>query len=247
MEAIYEKQGNEAVLLFHAYSGTPNDVRMLARLLERNGYAVYAPVFSGHGTNNPEDILSSSPNHWRKEAEEAFQFLKNEGFEKIYVFGLSMGGIFATYLMEKNDPALVAGGVFSSPIYPLEHSNVPSSFVMYAKFLLEKQNIEQTVLEKRLTAIEKEVVQQVNEIKEVTEMISSKLNKIQQPFFIAQAGLDEMIPAKDILKSVTQLVAENKRVTFQWYEKSSHVLTVGKQKKEFEEDVLAFIQREGAK
>ena len=47
---LYIKKGKRAVLLFHAYTGSPNDVRMLARRLERENYTVLAPMFSGHGT-----------------------------------------------------------------------------------------------------------------------------------------------------------------------------------------------------
>ena len=52
MEALWlRKESNtRAVILFHAYTGTPADVRMLAQFLHRHDYAVYVPVFSGHGT-----------------------------------------------------------------------------------------------------------------------------------------------------------------------------------------------------
>ena len=55
---LYGKHGKRAVLLLHAYSGSPNDVRMLCRFLEKSEYTVYAPLFEGHGTLDPEDILS---------------------------------------------------------------------------------------------------------------------------------------------------------------------------------------------
>ena len=62
MEALWlRKESNtRAVILFHAYTGTPADVRMLAQFLHRHDYAVYVPVFSGHGTPDVEDILASS-------------------------------------------------------------------------------------------------------------------------------------------------------------------------------------------
>ena len=61
MEALWlRKEGNtRAVILFHAYTGTPADVRMLAQFLHRHDYAVYVPVFSGHGTPDVDDILKS--------------------------------------------------------------------------------------------------------------------------------------------------------------------------------------------
>ena len=47
-KTLYGKHGKRAVLLLHAYSGSPNDVRMLCRFLEKSEYTVYAPLFEGH-------------------------------------------------------------------------------------------------------------------------------------------------------------------------------------------------------
>lgn len=54
------------MLLLHAYSGSPNDVRMLARYLEKSEYTVYAPLFTGHGTLAPQDILAQKRKHGGK-------------------------------------------------------------------------------------------------------------------------------------------------------------------------------------
>ena len=98
MEALWlRKEGNtRAVILFHAYTGTPADVRMLAQFLHRHDYAVYVPVFSGHGTPDVDDILNNSPKKWYEDAKKAIEFVKNSGFNTIASFGLSMGGIMAT-------------------------------------------------------------------------------------------------------------------------------------------------------
>lgn len=56
-KTIFLPHGSKAVLLLHAYSGSPNDVRMLARALEKLDYTVYAPMYAGHGTTDPLDIL----------------------------------------------------------------------------------------------------------------------------------------------------------------------------------------------
>ncbi len=61
---LYAKHGKRAVLLLHAYSGSPNDVRMLARFLEKADYTVYAPLFKGHGTMEPYDILQEKAESW---------------------------------------------------------------------------------------------------------------------------------------------------------------------------------------
>ncbi|WP_071131110.1 alpha/beta hydrolase [Enterococcus timonensis] len=235
---IYEYHSHTGVLLLHAYSGSSNDVRQLARKLGRENFTVYAPIFSGHGTDRPEDILNSGPENWEKEAQEALSFLKKAGCTKIFIFGLSMGGLFATRLLETRDMTVAGGGIFSSPIYPLKKNNVAESFIIYAGNLL-KDDPEKDA---RLAEISQGVSRQLVEIENISLTAFENLSKITEPFFIGQAGLDEMIPAKDILQTVTTLTENNCELTFHWYAKSTHVLTVGPQRKVFESDVLSFIE-----
>ncbi|GAB7168388.1 hypothetical protein TUA1478L_03840 [Lactiplantibacillus plantarum] len=42
-EPFFFEHGQHAVILLHAYAGSANDVRMLARALEREDYTVYGP------------------------------------------------------------------------------------------------------------------------------------------------------------------------------------------------------------
>ena len=131
---LYGKHGKRAVLLLHAYSGSPNDVRMLCRFLEKSEYTVYAPLFEGHGTLDPEDILSQKAENWWKDTQKAIQFLKSEGFSQIAAFGLSMGGIFAVRALA--DESLIGGGFFCSPISPVEN-HVPENFEKYVRQVLK--------------------------------------------------------------------------------------------------------------
>lgn len=54
---LFFEQGPHAVILLHAYSGSSNDMRLLARRLESENYTVLAPIFTGHATGDPADIL----------------------------------------------------------------------------------------------------------------------------------------------------------------------------------------------
>lgn len=98
-ESLFLPHGKRAVLLLHAYSGSPNDVRMLARFLEKLDYTIYAPLFTGHGTSDPLDILHEHSEQWWQDSQEAVEFLQSKGFQEIAVFGLSMGGTLATRLL----------------------------------------------------------------------------------------------------------------------------------------------------
>lgn len=240
-EPIYEQRGETAVLLLHAYTGSPNDVLQLARFLARANLTVYAPLFSGHGTPNPEDILAVNPNKWYNEAQNALAFLKSEGHTRIFIFGLSMGGIFATHLLSENDASVLGGGIFSSPITKTQQNNIAPSFKTYVDMVLRQNEPDAAKRIQRLNLILAKQPAQLLEIEQWATSAFNALPDFRVPYFIGQAGLDELIDANNVSETIEARIKNNLPVTFQLYEKSGHVLTVGPQKNKLFADVLAFI------
>lgn len=235
---LFAEKGKRAVLLLHAYSGSPNDVRMLSRSLEVKGYTVYSPMFAGHGTMEPADILQEQAQTWWQETQDSLRFLKEHGYQEIAVFGLSMGGIFATKLLTLNDPAVIGGGFFCSPIAPVA-DNVLESFQDYAEKVYERRAFSQTQIKSALAAIKKRQVSQLKEIKEQSSQTFARLETISCPVFLAQAGQDEMIDPTGVFLTAHKL--KQTRVTLQWYPDSAHVITVGTSRRQLEQDIAAFL------
>lgn len=233
-QAFYTKQGPRAVLLLHAYSGTPNDVRMLCRFLEAQNYSVYAPLFRGHGTLEPLDILAQSTQAWQADVEDAIEFLKTEGFQEIAIFGLSMGGVFAINQLTKNDPVIIGGGSFCSPIFKTENQ-VPENFLIYAKKVYQLAGKKAA----SLASIKEKVAPQLREIEEFGIHASQTLNQIQVPIFLVQAGADEMIDPATVFKTAASITQT--RFTLKWYPESGHVITVDPAHKALEADVRDFL------
>ncbi|MGN8981875.1 alpha/beta hydrolase [Enterococcus villorum] len=234
---LYVKHGQRAVLLLHAYSGSPNDVRMLARYLEKSEYTVYAPLFTGHGTLNPQDILTQKTETWWEDTKQAIHFLESEGFSQIAVFGLSMGGIFAIRAMEELQ--MIGGGFFCSPISPVEN-HVPENFERYERYVLKAAGKSEQVIEETVTSLRPHVHQQLIEIQKQAAIAEEKLNEIQAPVFLAQAGQDETIDPSGVYETAKKLA--DKRMTIQWYPQSKHVITVGESRRLLEKDVLEFLE-----
>ncbi|MGX7328105.1 alpha/beta hydrolase [Enterococcus bulliens] len=237
---IFSEQSKKAVILFHAYSGSPNDVRMLARKLEQEHYTVYTPMFTGHGTVDPHDILAASPNQWFEEAKAAVTLLVDKGYDQIAVFGLSLGGMYAMRLLEQQIPQIIGGGSFCSPITPVE-TNVPTSFLWYANMVLDTfTDLSPDEKARELETVPKKVATQLAGIQEHSQMTYDELAKITQPILFVQAAQDEMIPAESVFNTIQQV--KDKKFTLNWYPNSGHVVTVGPERKQFEQDVVAFLQ-----
>lgn len=237
-QPLFFQAGKRCVLLLHAYSGSPNDVLRLSRFLERKGYSVYAPMFAGHGTLEPLNILNQSAAAWEEDTRRAIDFLKKSGYEQIAVFGLSMGGIFAARALEWQDEAVIGGGFFCSPIFPAGN-HVIENFLKYVTKVQRIAEIEPAEIEEKLARYRPLVEHQLKAIEEVSAAAAGELNKIEVPIFMAQAGRDEMIDPASVLKTAAAL--KDKRFVLQWYPESSHVITVGKARRQLEQDVYQFL------
>lgn len=96
-EPFMFKGDERAVLLLHGFTGHSADVRMLGRFLNSKGYTCYAPIYRGHG-KSPEELIEATAEQWWEDVQNAYHYLKGEGYEKIAVAGLSLGGVLALRL-----------------------------------------------------------------------------------------------------------------------------------------------------
>lgn len=231
-EALFFPQGNRAILLLHAYTGSYNDVRMLARGLESKGYTVYAPLFSGHGTKDPREILAQTPEIWWEDTQKALQFLREKGYQQIAVFGLSMGGLYSMATL--NEANVIGGGAFCSPLAPAPNT-IHKNFMLYAKHLL-KETIDTADYEQ----ISEDSIAQLTAIETFSVQVQERLGAITVPVFLAQAGKDQLIHPETVYQAAQKL--KQTRCTVEWYPNSGHVITVGPDRKELEKDIGCFIE-----
>ena len=71
------------MILFHAYTGTPADVRMLAQFYIVMIMQSMFQYFSGHGTPDVEDILGNSPEAWYEDAKRASTLFEEKDFTRL--------------------------------------------------------------------------------------------------------------------------------------------------------------------
>lgn len=239
-EPFLFERSKRAVLLLHAYTGSANDMRPLGRLLERNGYTVYAPQFSGHATQNFEDVIvKGGPEVWLQDVVDATTFLREKGYEQIAVLGLSLGGIMATRAVELYD--YIAGGSFNSPIYDIGESNVPAAFLNYFRKFKKRQGYDLKVIEQEREAIKLRLKKQLDEITKFSEQIQTDIAKIEIPYYIASSGKDELISPSN--GKVLRDALINAQVDYHWFPELTHVITIGSKRHPFEDSVLAFLNK----
>ena len=88
--------GRSGVLLIHGLTGTPTEMRFVAKGLNRNGFTVHAMQLAGH-CGDEQDLLKTGWRDWYQSVCEAADALRAE-VDHMFVAGLSMGALLALKL-----------------------------------------------------------------------------------------------------------------------------------------------------
>jgi len=235
---FYFDSGSTAVLLLHSFSGTSNDMRLLGRFLERSNYSVYAPMFAGHGTAEPLDILEfGSPEKWWQQTQAAIQFLQEQQKTQIYVFGLSLGAIFATKALEEV-PEVSGGGVFGSPLGSTGYRGIKEAFLTYAKKVYSvQQDLTEIEIDSKMRIVSSKIDAKLTEIRKTSVGVTNQLAEIKRPYFIGQGTNDKLVNPD----AATEVAKDVKTSQLHLYN-AGHVLTINHAHSQLESDVLNFLE-----
>jgi len=88
--------GREGVLLIHGLTGTPTEMRMLGKGLNRAGFTVVGVRLAGH-CGSEDDLLATTWQDWYASVEAAAEQLRGR-VDRLFVAGLSMGAVLALRL-----------------------------------------------------------------------------------------------------------------------------------------------------
>lgn len=112
------------VLLIHGLTGTPNEMRLLAKGLHRAGFTVLAVQLAGHcGTQ--DDLIATRWQDWVASVRRGADRLMRHTGQPIVACGLSMGALLALALAIER-PAQVAGVVALSTTFRYDGWSMPA-------------------------------------------------------------------------------------------------------------------------
>ncbi|MBO1580291.1 MULTISPECIES: alpha/beta hydrolase [Bacillus] len=230
--------GDRAVLLLHGFTGNSADVRMLGRFLEKKGYTCHAPIYKGHGVP-PEQLVHTGPEDWWKDVMAAYQHLKDQGYEKIAAVGLSLGGVFSLKLAY----TLPILGVvpMCAPMYIKSEEIMYQGILAYAREYKKREQKSPEQIAEEMMEFKKTPMNTLKALQDLIRDVRNNIDMIYAPTFVVQARHDEMIntdSANIIYNGVESTLKDIK-----WYEDSTHVITLDKQRDELHEDVYNFLEQ----
>ncbi len=99
-ESFYWQGNTIGILLFHGFTATTTEVRLLADCLKTQGYSISAPLLPGHGTH-PADLNEKKWLDWYEAADIAYLELLQK-CDRVFVGGESMGALLALLVASRH-------------------------------------------------------------------------------------------------------------------------------------------------
>ncbi len=237
----YAYDGDETgVLVVHGYTGTPQSVRPWAEHFAAQGWTVRLPLLPGHGTTW-QDMNGTTWQDWYAEVERAFQDLRSK-CDRVFVAGLSMGGLLSTKLALEQGPR-VAGLILVNPIYLHTNRMLPALPVLH-RMLPSFPSIANDI--KRQggpveLAYDRNPLRAMHSQTQLWVSVRRDLGEITQPVLLMHSRVDHIVPPSSSAFFLEHISSTD--VTEVWLEDSYHVATLDNDAPLINDESVRFVRR----
>ncbi|MEG0260859.1 MAG: alpha/beta fold hydrolase [Lysinibacillus sp.] len=228
--------GKKAVLLLHGFTGSTKDVKKLGEFLNKRGYTVHAPIYSGHGVE-PEALLETTPEDWWNDVVEGYNFLKNKGYDEIAVAGISLGGVFSLKVAEQFPVTAVVA--MCAPITRDDSKGLFTRLYQYARLYKHFENKSKDQIISELHELRITPKESLDEVTRLTVETREDLQTIKAPTLVLQGSLDDELYQESAPFIMNTVKTDDKEII--WYKDSGHIITLGKEREKVYEDVYNFL------
>lgn len=234
---FYYESGERAVLLLHSFTSNPNDMKKLGSYLQQNQYSCYAPTLSGHGLP-AEELLNYGPADWWQDALDGYQLLKDKGFERIAVVGLSLGGVLA---LKMGQELKINGVVTLSVPMDKEAAVLKKRIVYYAKRYKQIEGKEDQQIASEMAELDLLPFESLTDFEQLINRTRDHLASVVSPVCVMYGEMDDS-SYKTSAETIFESVASDQK-TIKGYANSKHLMTLGKDMNAVNQDILAFLNK----
>lgn len=237
-EPFFFKGGNEGVLLIHGYTGAPGEMRLLGEFLHSNGYTVMGVLLPGHCAA-PKILAEKTFADWYGEVKRGYAKLETV-CSKIYIAGLSMGGLLTLKAAAELKPDKIA--VMAAPVYVFDKRQVLLPFLYFlVRYIKKRQRVFDNVPAEY--CVQSEVMPTkplISMFKFVKECKNGFLKKVTAPCLIMQSKVEHTVRWQSAQFIYDNISSARKKLV--WFEHCGHILTLDKEREAVFNEILAFLK-----
>jgi carboxylesterase len=236
--------GNEVgCLLVHGFTGAPAEMRPLGSYLAEQGLTVLGVRLFGHATGI-EDMTRSRWQDWAADLEDGWHLI-NGAAERIYLIGLSMGGVLSLYTASK------------FPFRGLVCLSTPLQISLGTRLENMDKLMEETPFAEKSgsdwhdpragldhISYERYPLRGVIELLQLLKETSQVIPEIKLPTLLVQSRNDGLVPPENMPAIYDLLGTPEDQKEMFWVEDSGHVVTRDTAKERVFQAVFDFIQRQ---
>lgn len=211
----------------------------MGEYLRDQGYTVNAPLLAGHGTS-PEEMEKTTWWDWWQSTVDAYNQMRAEkDLDHLFVAGLSMGGALSLLLAAEKP----VSGVISmcAPVWVRDRR----AFLARIAYPFYRYKLNGTHrdphIEAHLVSYDRTPVKSVAELNRLLKRMKQCLSRVEVPALVVQSRNDETVQPRSARHIYEKISSRMKRLS--WYEKSSHIITVDKERRKLFAEVDQFIRQ----
>ena len=255
--SIYLDGNRIGILLIHGLAGTPVEMRMTAKGLNKAEYTVQCCQLAGH-CGSEADLLATTWQDWLASVEAAYVDLSAR-CDQVFVGGLSMGAMLSLLLATKHPE--IAGCLCFAPTLWYDGFSLPWTriflrpliwtwagqkyrFIEHEPYGLKDERIRAAVVKSLLSGNSEEAgllgtpSQSLQQFWKMIDAIRPKLKNIKQPVFIAHAREDDIASLKNAIYLQTNLGGLVETLVL---DDSYHLVTIDRQRSLVIDRAVSFI------
>ncbi|TCO74820.1 alpha/beta hydrolase [Marinisporobacter balticus] len=236
---FFHEGNDEGCLLIHGFTGTPAHMQLLGKALNKEGYTVNGILLKGHGTC-VEDMNECNWKDWMQDAVDGYERLRKK-CSKVYVLGLSMGGVLSLLLAEKYPVERIVS--IATPVLIYDRfallAPIVKYFMPYKKWKSEPTQGQNDT--KNSIAYASIPIGAVPSLLKLMKQAKKNLSKITCPTLIVQSHMDQTVKPMSAQMIYDKISSKEKEIL--WLKRSKHVCTSGPEVKCIHEKIIAFLEK----
>ncbi|MFH9293327.1 alpha/beta hydrolase [Streptomyces sp. NPDC017520] len=238
-EPFRHEGGEVGVLLCHGFTGSPQSLRPWADHLAERGLTVSLPLLPGHGTRW-EDMAVTGWQDWYAEVDRELRVL-GEKCERVFVFGLSMGGALSLRLAAKHGDA-ISGLVLVNPANKVHGLSAYALPVARHLVRTTKGLVDDIALPgSHEVGYAKVPLHAAHSVRQFFRLVDGELPQVTQPVVVLHSPQDHVVPPADSARILSRISSTD--VTEILLEQSYHVATLDHDAERIFDESYRFIGR----